>query len=34
MPKSYGQVEGETVVTRKFFENFVGDNPRIMMRGF
>lgn len=34
MPKSTPQVTGEVVVTRKFFENFVGDNPRFMMSSF
>ena len=34
MPKSKIQVTGEVVVTRKFFENFTGDNPRFLMKSF
>ncbi|KRX08655.1 Aldehyde/histidinol dehydrogenase [Pseudocohnilembus persalinus] len=34
MPKSYLQAQGEVVVTRKFFENFTGDNCRFLARGF
>ena len=34
MPKSTQQVIGEVQVTRKFFENFAGDNVRNIMRGF
>lgn len=33
MPKSLAQVTGEVVVTRRFFENFTGDNNRFLMRG-
>lgn len=31
---SFFQAEGEVAVVRKFFENFSGDNVRLMMRGF
>ena len=34
MPKSTGQVTGEVVVTRRFFENFTGDNPRFFQQAF
>lgn len=34
MPKSTAQVTGEWVVTRRFFENFTGDNPRFFQRSF
>lgn len=34
MPKSDVQVKGEVVVTRRFFENFAGDNPRFLCRSF
>lgn len=34
MPKSLIQCKGEVTVTRKFFENFSGDNVRILMRSF
>ena len=34
IPKSHAQVEGEIVVTRRFFENFAGDVPRMVMRSF
>ena len=30
MPKSEIQARGEVVVTRKFFENFAGDNARFI----
>jgi len=33
-PKSYGQAQGEVVVTRKFLENFAGDNVRMLARSF
>lgn len=33
-PKSYGQAQGEVVVTRKFLENFGGDNVRMLARSF
>jgi len=33
-PKSYGQASAEVVVTRKFLENFAGDNVRFLSRGF
>merc|ERR1711939_113632 len=33
-PKSYGQAQGEVVVTRKFLENFTGDNVRFLARSF
>ena len=33
-PKSYGQAQGEVVVTRKFLENFSGDNVRFLARSF
>ncbi|GAX84814.1 hypothetical protein CEUSTIGMA_g12235.t1 [Chlamydomonas eustigma] len=33
-PKSYPQALGELVVTRKFFENFGGDQVRFLARGF
>ena len=34
MPKSRAQVLGEWVVTRRFFENFTGDNPRFFQQSF
>ena len=34
MPKSTAQVRGEVVVTRRFFENFTGDNPRFFQQSF
>ena len=34
MPKSRKQVEGELIVTRRFLENFIGDNSRFGLRGF
>lgn len=34
MPKSTAQATGEVVVTRKFFENFTGDNPRFLFKSF
>lgn len=34
MPKSQIQSAGEVTVTRKFFENFTGDNPRFLCRSF
>lgn len=34
MPKSYKQAQGEVIVTRRFFENFTGDNVRFLARGF
>ena len=34
MPKSWEQCVGEVVVTRKFLENFSGDNVRFLARGF
>ena len=34
MPKSYAQCLGEYVVTRRFFENFTGDNPRFFQQSF
>ncbi|MEQ8205968.1 MAG: aldehyde dehydrogenase family protein, partial [Woeseia sp.] len=34
MPKSWGQCEGEVVVTRVFLENFAGDGVRFLGRGF
>jgi 1-pyrroline-5-carboxylate dehydrogenase len=34
MPKSYSQALGEYVVSRRFFENFTGDNPRFFQRSF
>lgn len=34
MPKSVAQATGEWVVTRRFFENFTGDNPRFFQRSF
>lgn len=33
-PKSYAQALGELVVTRRFFENFSGDQVRFLARGF
>jgi len=33
-PKSYGQAQGEVVVTRKFLENYTGDNVRFLARSF
>ena len=34
MPKSYAQWLGELVVTKKFLENFSGDNVRYLARSF
>lgn len=34
MPKSYAQCLGELVVTKRFFENFAGDNVRFLARSF
>lgn len=34
VPKSWGQAEGEVVVTQKFLENFGGDNVRFLARSF
>eukprot|EP01068_Selenidium_serpulae_P018148 Selendium_serpulae@DN6439_c2_g1_i21.p1 len=34
MPKSYTQAYGEVVVVRSFLENYSGDRPRMMARGF
>ena len=34
VPKSYAQCLGEVVVTRKFLENFAGDNVRFLARSF
>ncbi|EGR31663.1 hypothetical protein IMG5_104850 [Ichthyophthirius multifiliis] len=34
MPKSYIQAQGEVVVTRRFLENFTGDNPRFLSKSF
>lgn len=34
MPKSDVQIKGEVTVTRRFFENFAGDNPRFLCRSF
>ena len=34
MPKSDVQSKGELTVTRKFFENFAGDNARFLFRSF
>ena len=34
MPKSTAQVRGEVIVTRRFFENFTGDNPRFFQQSF
>ena len=34
VPKSYDQAMGEVLVTRKFLENFAGDNVRFLARGF
>ena len=34
LPKSRAQIQGEIDVTRKFLENFCGDNPRFIARGF
>lgn len=34
MPKTATQVNGELIVTRRFLENFIGDNPRFGLRGF
>lgn len=34
MPKSKFQIEGELIVTRRFLENFIGDNSRFGLRGF
>ena len=34
MPKSWVQSAGEVIVTRKFFENFTGDNVRFFQRSF
>ncbi|CAM9340221.1 unnamed protein product [Ectocarpus sp. 4 AP-2014] len=33
-PKSYAQANGEVVVTRRFLENFSGDNVRMLARSF
>ena len=33
-PKSHAQAKAEVVVTRKFLENFAGDNVRFLARGF
>ena len=33
-PKSYVQARGEVNVTRIFLENFCGDQPRWLARGF
>ncbi|CAM9843610.1 unnamed protein product [Pylaiella littoralis] len=33
-PKSYPQANGEVVVTRRFLENFSGDNVRMLARSF
>lgn len=33
-PKSYAQAKGEVTVTRIFLENFCGDQPRWLARGF
>lgn len=33
-PKSYAQAAAEVIVTRKFLENFAGDNVRFLARGF
>lgn len=33
-PKSYAQALGEVTVTRRFFENFSGDQVRFLARGF
>ena len=33
-PKSHAQATAEVVVTRKFLENFAGDNVRFLARGF
>jgi 1-pyrroline-5-carboxylate dehydrogenase len=33
-PKSRAQARGEVVVTRKFFENFAGDNVRFLAKSF
>lgn len=34
MPKSWQQCRGEVTVTRLFLENFAGDGPRFLARGF
>ncbi len=34
MPKSTFQCDGEVIVTRRFFENFAGDNGRFLVRSF
>lgn len=34
IPKSDEQARGEFIVTRKFFENWAGDAPRIFLKGF
>lgn len=34
MPKNREQALGEVVVTRRFFENFTGDNPRFFQQSF
>lgn len=34
MPKSRAQAAGEVAVTRRFFENFGGDQPRFLCRSF
>ncbi|CAN0278158.1 unnamed protein product, partial [Laminaria digitata] len=33
-PKSYAQAKGEVVVTRRFLENFSGDNVRLLAKSF
>lgn len=33
-PKSYAQANGEVVVTRRFLENFSGDNVRLLAKSF
>lgn len=34
MPKSTIQSKGEITIARKFFENYAGDNVRILVRSF
>jgi len=34
IPKSDEQARGEWIVTRRFFENWAGDAPRLFLRGF
>lgn len=34
MPKSDIQARGELIVTRRFFENWAGDAPRLFLKGF